>query len=281
MGLVIQGIVFAIVFVTAIYLFGSAIYQRYRFLKLAAPDPSRFDQPGRRLWSFVVNVLAQRKVLAEPSGLGHFFIFWGFLVLVFGDLDFIIFHLTRWHLPWATAPAYLFIEELFSWFVLVAIIIAFVRRYAIRPMRLDTSVEAGVILGLIFIIILTYFFATGADAARDGVTIGWASPIVWAIARGFAGLSGTALLAISEICFWLHVLAICTFLYLIPRSKHLHMIGAMANWYFRRYDSPGRLRKLDLEDESIEEFGVGQIQQFTWKQLLDGYACTECGRCHV
>ena len=280
MWYVIQGIVFLALFATALYLFGSAVFIRYRFLKLAEKDPSRTDRKGERVWSFVKYVLGQRKVLAEPSGLGHFFIFWGFIMLVFGDLDFLVYHLTHWHFPWATASAYLFLQEMFSLFVLAAIVVAVIRRYAIKPMRLDQSPEAALILGFITILILTYFFATGADMAREGVYPGWASPVVNAIAHGFTGMSAGALLAISEVLFWIHALTLFTFLYVIPRSKHSHMIGAMLNWYFRRLDGP-KLRKLDLEDESIEEFGAGQIQKFTWKQLLDGYACTECGRCHV
>ncbi|KPV42785.1 (Fe-S)-binding protein [Alicyclobacillus ferrooxydans] len=281
MWFIIQAVLFVLIFGAALYSFGYAIAQRVRYLTLASREDSRLDRKGDRFMSFVKYVLGQRKVIAEPSGLGHFFIFWGFLVLVFGDLDFIIYHLTNWHLPWATAPAYLFIQELFSAFVLVSLLVAGLRRFLFKPMRLSKSVEGGAILGLIATIIITYYLATAADMALAGTHPGWASPIISAISSGFAGMSTTGLWVIREVFFWIHVLCLSTFLYIIPRSKHSHMIGSMFNWYFRRLDSPGKLRKLDLEDESIEEFGVGRIEQFTWKQLLDGYACTECGRCHV
>lgn len=281
MWFIIQAVLFVLVFGGALYTFGYAIARRVRYLSLASREDSRLDRKGQRFMSFVQYVLGQKKVLAEPSGLGHFFIFWGFLVLVFGDLDFLLYHLTNWHLPWATAPAYLFIQELFSAFVLVSIAVAVIRRFAFKPMRVSKSVEGGAILGLITTIILTYYLTTAADMVLDGAHPGWASPIVSAIASGFAGTSVTGLWVIREVFFWIHVLCLATFLYIIPRSKHSHMIGSMFNWYFRRLDSPGKLRKLDLEDESVEEFGVGRVEQFTWKQLLDGYACTECGRCHV
>ncbi len=278
--LIVQGALFVLLFGAALYSFAYAVWQRVKFLSLAAKDPSRFDRPRARLWSFILNVLGQRKVIAEPSGLGHFFIFWGFIFLVFGDLDFIIYNLTRWHFPWATAPVYLFIQEMFSAFVLVAIVVGLIRRYILRPMRLEQTFEAGFILGLIGLIVLTYFVSTAADMAYLGQYPGWSSPIVNAIAVGFSGMSKLSLAILSAIGFWIHIGCLMTFLVFIPRSKHLHMIGALFNWYFRTYE-PGKIRKLDLEDESIEEFGVGHIQQFTWKQLLDGYACTECGRCHV
>lgn len=281
MWYIIQDIVFVVLLGVAVSLFAAAVRDRGKYVLAGAPDPSRTDRKGQRAWSFVKNVLFQRKVLAEPSGLGHFFIFWGFLVLVFGDLDFMVYNLTNWHFPWALSPVYLFIEELLSLFVFGAIVVGLVRRYAFKPMRLSRSFEAGFILVLIMIIVLTYLFATGADMVLTHDNPGWASPVVSAIATWFSGLSTGALTAIKEVAFWLHVLSIFTFLYVIPRSKHSHMMGAMLNWYFRRLDSPGRLSKLDLEDESIEEFGVGRIEQFTWKQLLDGFACTECGRCHI
>ncbi|MDQ0189464.1 (Fe-S)-binding protein [Alicyclobacillus cycloheptanicus] len=281
MWYVIQGIVFIVLLLGALYSFGIAIYNRFKLLKAAKPDVERTDRPGQRAWSFVKYVLGQRKVIAEPSGLAHFFIFWGFIALVFGDLDFIVYHLTRWHFPWGTAPAYLFIEEMFSLLVITALIIAAIRRYAIQPMRIDQGFEGGLILSFIGIIVITYWIATGADLAKAGVHPGWAAPVLNWVSEVFAGLSGGTLLAISEVAFWVHVLTIMVFLMVIPRSKHSHMIGSMFNWYFRRLDAPGKLRKLDLEDESIEEFGVGKVFDFTWKQLLDGYACTECGRCHI
>ncbi|GMA63583.1 heterodisulfide reductase-related iron-sulfur binding cluster [Alicyclobacillus fastidiosus] len=281
MLLIIQLILFLLVFGTGVFLFGTAVFQRYKFLRLGQADSARSGRHKERIWSFITNVILQKKVIAEPSGIGHLFIFWGFLVLVFGDLDFLVYHVSGWHFPWATMGWYLFMQEMFSLFVVAAIIVAAYRRYIIRPMRTEPSLEAGAILGLITLLIVTYFVATGAEMAHLGNYPGYASPVLNGIAHGFTGLSATTLVVIAEIAFWIHVLCLTTFMYVIPRSKHSHMMGAMANWYFRRYDSPGKLRKLDLEDESIEEFGVGQIHQFTWKQLLDGYACTECGRCHI
>ncbi|MCL6636558.1 MAG: (Fe-S)-binding protein [Alicyclobacillus sp.] len=276
-----QALVFLGVFAAAFGLFYQAVRDRIRFLRAAAPDPTRQGHPKERWRSFVVYVLGQRKVLAEPSGMLHVLIFWGFLVLVWGDLDFIGYHLSGWHLPWALSPVYAFVQELFSALVLVAVLAGLWRRYGLRPMRLEASAEAGLILALIALIVLTYYTANAADAVRAGWLPGWEAPVASGLARLLQGWPGRALLALSLTAFWLHVLCICAFLVLIPRSKHAHMLAAMCNWYFRRLDPPGRLRKLDLDDEQAESFGAGHIEQFTWKQLLDGFACTECGRCHI
>jgi len=278
---IVQGVIFVVAFGYAIYSFSTAVRQRLQFLRAGASDTTRTDRRGERFMSFLKNVLGQRKVIAEPSGIGHFFIFWGFIFIVFGDMDFLVFHLTAWHLPWATTKPYLFIEELFSLAVIVAIIIGVIRRYVLRPMRLEVNLEAGLILAAIATLILSYWVTTGVDMTMAHQQPGWASPIVNVVTTWFTGMSHGTLVAFQEVFFWLHVVALLGFLMYIPRSKHLHMLAAPFNWYFRSLDETGKLRKLDLEDESIEEFGVGHVNQFTWKQLLDGYACTECGRCHV
>ncbi|MCL6625205.1 MAG: hypothetical protein K6T68_01305, partial [Alicyclobacillus shizuokensis] len=228
-GYIVQGIIFLLLFAGAVYLFVKAVSDRVRYVLAGAPDGSRVGDTGQRIRSFVVNVLLQKKVLAQPSGLAHFFIFWGFLVLVFGDLDFIVFHLTRWHFPWGNSNVYLFIQELLSLCVLAAVIVGLIRRYGLRPMRLGGGLEGGLILGLIGLIVLTYLVATGADVDLEGKAPGWWSPVVSAIAGWFSGVGRGALLTIAEVCFWIHVFCIFTFLYVIPRSKHSHMLGAMLN----------------------------------------------------
>ncbi|GGJ02535.1 hypothetical protein GCM10010885_09770 [Alicyclobacillus cellulosilyticus] len=281
MARVVQGVVFLILFAGAAGFFAREVWLRVRLLRRAAPEPGRFAKPGDRVRALLVHVLGQRKVLAEPSGIAHLFIFWGFLVLVFGDLDFLIHHLTGWHFPWAASPVYLFLEDLFSSLVFVAVVMAAVRRYVLRPMRIEPSLEAGVILGLISVIVVTYWAATGAEADLVSHNFGAAAPVSAWFAIWWRGLSPRTLYLIDGAAFWLHVLAILAFLVIIPRTKHLHMVAAAFNWYFRKLDPPGKLRALDLTDEDQERFGAGHVFEFTWKQLLDGFACTECGRCHV
>ena len=95
----------------------------------------------------------------------------------------------------------------------------------------------------------------------------------------FAGLPESSLLGWHSLFWWGHTLVILGFLVYIPFSKHLHILGAIPNIFFRRFRPLGELTKLDLEDETVETYGVDRVEGFTWKQLLDLYACTECGRC--
>ncbi len=277
---VLDIIAFGILLAAALYGFFTGVYQRYQFLRLGQEE-NRSDNRGERIRSFVTYVLGQGKVLAEPSGIGHFFIFWGFIVLGFGELDFFSYGLFGVHLPGFTAPWFTFVQELFAAFVMVAVIVAALRRYVWRPMRLEPTFEAGFILLLIFVIVVTLYIVNGFDALQQGAPLGPGAPVSGLVANAFAGVSAATAGVISQIAFWAHVLAILGFLVFIPRSKHLHMIGAMFNTYYRNLGPVGKIRKLDLTDESVEQFGAAQVTQFTWKQLLDGYACTECGRCHV
>ncbi|GAX89558.1 heterodisulfide reductase-related iron-sulfur binding cluster [Effusibacillus lacus] len=265
----------------SVYLFWTALYRKYQYLMLGQAE-SRPEGQDERIRSVFRDVLGQAKVLAEPAGLGHFFIFWGFIVLSFGTLEFVAHHIFGGHLPLiGTTNWFVFSHELFSMLVLVAILIAAGRRFFIRPMRLDQTAEAYVILGLIGGLVITDLIVMGLEVALTGKDPGWVSPVASFLGGLFAGGNETVLKVFEEIFVWAHLAILFGFLIFIPRSKHLHMIAAGINTYFRRLTPNGRLRKLDLSDESVEEFGVGRIDQFTWKQLLDGYACTECGRCHV
>jgi Fe-S oxidoreductase len=277
----IRILLFLAVATASVYLFWTALYRKYQYLMVGEPE-QRPEGRDERIRSLFRDVLFQKKVMAEPAGIGHAFIFWGFIVLSFGTLEFIADHIFGTHLLWiGTADWFVFMHELFSMFVLVAIAIAAGRRYFIKPMRLDETAEAYIILGLIGGLVISDLLAAGLDVALTGEVPGWEAPVAAGLGSLFIGGSETVLTVAKELWVWIHLGFLFAFLIFIPRSKHLHMIGAVFNTYFRRLNPPGRMRTLDLSDESVEEFGVGRIDQFTWKQLLDGYACTECGRCHV
>lgn len=271
---------FVVLLAAALFGFGSGVYERYRFLRLGRPE-NRSDRAADRWRSFARNVLAQGKVLAEPSGIGHFFIFWGFIILGVGELDFFSYALFGVHIPAFTAPAFTFVQEMFATFVAMAVVVALIRRYVWRPMRIEPTFEAGFILMLIFVIVVSLFFVTGLDAVISGDAPGFGAPMSNLVYDWFRGAGPATAGVWAQILFWMHTLAIFGFLVMIPRSKHLHMIAAMFNSYFRTLEPTGKIQTIDLSDESVEEYGAGKVTQLSWKQLLDGYACTECGRCHV
>lgn len=272
---------FLVITIGSLYLFWTALYRKYRYV-MAGREEKRGEGRNERIRSLFRDVLFQRKVMAEPAGIGHAFIFWGFIVLSFGTLEFMVNHIFHTHVIWiGKAHWFIFAHEMFSVLVMVAILVAAGRRYFIKPMRLDATAEAYVILGLIAGLVVTDMVVSGIEVALGGEDLGWVAPIASGLGALMTGGNETVLKVLEEILVWAHLGFLFGFLIFIPRSKHLHMIAAMFNTYFRRLTSPGQMRTIDLSDETVEEFGVGRIDQFTWKQLLDGYACTECGRCHV
>ena len=98
------------------------------------------------------------------------------------------------------------------------------------------------------------------------------------IFAGVLGLFGTGIaLFVSNAAWWIHNLVVLLFLNLLPLSKHFHIITGLPNVFFRNLEPTGALSKMDLENS--ERFGTSRIDQFSWKQVLDMYSCTECGRC--
>jgi Fe-S oxidoreductase len=105
-------------------------------------------------------------------------------------------------------------------------------------------------------------------------------PMYNLVAAMISGMSASGLAALRDIVWWLHVLVLLFFLVYIPNSKHMHLVATPFNAYFASLKPVGgQIKPIDMEDENATEFGVGRIEAFTWKQLLDSFACGECGRC--
>lgn len=276
----VTGIVFVIVLVAALAVFAYALTRRVQYVLLGRPE-HRFDQVGRRFGGFVYLVFGQRKLFKERVGVIHFFIFWGFIVIAFGTLQIIAEGISPgFTFPWADNYAFLFVKDLISLIVLVGLLVIAYIRYVVRRTRLEPSAEAGIILGLIFFLILSELLYSGFAYAPEPTSTQEGAFIAAAIAGGLAGLSADALELGRGILWWIHIVLLLAFLIYIPLSKHLHLIMCPVNEFLRDLrPRGGQIAALDLEDEDVEEFGVSKIQGFTSKQLLDLYACAECGRC--
>ena len=114
-----------------------------------------------------------------------------------------------------------------------------------------------------------------SQGAPSGASANSASPAPNAIGKATVGLGGAHI--VSEVSRWIHAGILLFFLNYLPYSKHIHILGALPNIYFRNLDQRGVMPKVNLDDE--KDWGVGQIDQFSHKALLDQYACTECARC--
>jgi len=242
---------------------------------------------GRRVRDVLVYVLGQKRMFSDPvPGLMHALIFWGFCVFILRSTGLVFEGLTGGrHLPLfagAFGVAYAFTKDLFAVLVLLGVGVAAFRRAVTRPARLEYSADAWFILGMIAVLMLTDLTM---DAPRLAAGTPLESPgavISQALAGWFSGWSPSALGRVYGISWWLHLLVLLVFANYLPYSKHFHVYLSLPNVLLRPLEPAGKLAKMDLEN--IEEgttLGAAKITDFSWKQLLDLYTCTECGRCTV
>jgi Fe-S oxidoreductase len=250
----------------------------YRLLRLGRNE-DRGDRPLRRLRDEIVIYLGQRKLLKRPyyvRGIGHALIFWGFLVITYGSADLLLAGLFGRHLPLTDTGLYAWTLDIFAVAVLAAVIVAVVRRAFVRPPRMHIAPEGYVILGLISFLMLTLLVFESAGIAAGKLEAGVTEPPLAGWLRNIypGESSGVAFYW----AWWAHVVTILAFAVYLPRTKHLHIVTTLPNVYFRSSRPRGALQMID-DIENKETFGAANIRDFSWKQLLDGYTCTECGRC--
>ncbi|WP_071393254.1 (Fe-S)-binding protein [Bacillus tuaregi] len=274
-------IAFLAVTAYAVSLFVYLIKTRMAYIKLGRRV--EFDHNIKeRLKKIGIHVFGQKKLLKDKkSGIMHVLFFYGFILVQFGAIDFIIKGiLPGAHLPFGPLyPVFTFFQELVTLLILVAVLIAFYRRYIEKLVRLKRSFKAGLVLLFIGGLMLSVLLGNGMELVWHQEEPGWSEPVASLIAVVFSGLSETAAGAIFYTAWWVHLLILLTFLVYVPQSKHAHLIAGPANVYVNRLERPGKLKPIDFEDENQESFGVGKMEEFTQHQLIDLYACVECGRC--
>src|SRR6266508_5759617 len=174
---------------------------------------------------------------------------------------------------------YTLAKDIFEVLVLVGVAMAVFRRAFARPRRLDLTRDAWLILFLIALLIAADLLSEGAKTAlHPDLATPWA-PAVLVVADLLSRVGPRTLQTIYETAWWVHLLDILFFGNYLPYSKHFHIMTAIPNVFFMKLDPMGRLGTPDLENS--ESFGVSKVEDLSWKSVLDGYTCTECGRCRV
>lgn len=256
------------------------------YLRLGKPE-QRTDKPWERLKNVLVVAFGQSKLLREPlAGLMHFFIFWGFVILLLAIVEAFGMGFSRLFSLSFLGPVYgplIWLQDLLGVLVILSIAIALYRRYVSKPARLDVSgharVDATIILCWILLIMISMFMQNAANMASGSGTGSGGRFVSSMLAGLFWNWSPDQIAVAFYIFWWMHVLLVLGFLNYLPFSKHLHILSSVPNVYFAKLGRRGTLSALNLQDESATRFGVADIGDLTWKQLLDGYTCTECGRC--
>jgi Fe-S oxidoreductase/nitrate reductase gamma subunit len=290
----------ALLLIAAGTVFAWTLYRRLLPLR-ALRGEMRTDRPGERLSALFRFGLGQRRLLDPEElrpGLLHVAIFVAFLVLAFRTITLFGMAFTaEFHLPGLSPGgpiglAYGLIKDAVDVLALAGVVGFIYRRSVTRPVRVTRSWEGIVILLLIAALVVTDLLFDGAE--RAGAGSGWSgwAPLgsVAAEALARSGLSSAALSALAQVSFWSHLVIILVFGNLLPYGKHFHVITGLPNVYLQRLPPPGvpaastahtaALRKLDLESEAVQ-FGTRSVKDLSWKEALDVYSCTECGRCET
>ncbi len=266
---------------------GWASYRFYRLLRpvFRARWENRFDRIPERVWGVVTNIgFHQRLLKIRYSGVLHLMIFSGFVVLftgivqAFGEGLFPGFSLA----PIGGNTWIALVQDLFDVIVMAGLALAAYNRYVRKPERFrgSNNRDETIVLLLIFAVVFDMLMQnTFRVAAGNDPSASW-RPVSSVLAGffGLIGVHGTAARPVAEVFYWTHVLAVLAFLAYIPTSKHLHIFVGIPNVFFRDLSPKGTLPKADLSQPSI---GLKDIHQLGWKQVLDLYACTECGRCQA
>src|SRR3954471_11492861 len=290
-------IIFALVLTAALAAFAWTLRRFGRLLATGRPE-SRTDRAGDRLYSVWAYFFGQKKVVEKTtlparrwprfvSAMGskyHFVIFWGFIIITVGTGETLVQGL----LPSFSLAGVLGARigegiytaiDVCVLLVLLVIGFAVFRRMVLRPSLIPMSRDAAAILGAIAALMITHLGIHGLRGVAEGTPEG-GYPISGVLTAAFAGLPRATAGTLSEVSWWAHVVVVLVFLNYLLYSKHSHILAALPNIYFRELGQRGVMPKLNMEADDIAATGVVQEwKDFSWKSLLDGYACTECARC--
>jgi len=281
----IEAFIFFVLLILTVYGFFQPLYIRYKLVKVAQPE-YRYDNPFKRILDALTSFFFLRCSIKKErifTGLMHFFFLYGSFTFDTVSINHILEGFNEnWnifghglvrsiHSAWA---------DIFGIMVLVVVVYFIIRRWVFRPKSYTyPSLESILIYALLATVTITFFLYEGAVIAHNPVHSysAFVGKEIAAWMQGFftggVGMTGV------KIFWWIHIINVFVFVIYVPRSKYLHMIFGPINIAFKNYNSSGAIKPLTLDLETAEKFGVVDIKDLTWRDLFDGFACIDCGRC--
>ncbi len=298
----------SLLLIVGLTVFGRTMVRKIQLLKALEPT-DRGNHLKARLVNMATLAIGQKRLVGRAkersSGLMHAFIFWGFCVLLIRSLTLYGEGFQEgFHLPFLGGDGlfgylYLALKDITEGIVLLMVILAIYRRAVLKPKRMHNTFEAYLVLVMIGILMVTDLLYDGArynliqlhgnpgnlhyfNHLQYGSEFLW-TPITAGAASLVSGMNAHANATLLVTMFWAHICTQLVFLNILPTGKHFHVITALPNVFLKNLGYPHEKAKpLDLEDEAAweeESLGINHIHQLNWKQGLDLYTCTECGRC--
>ncbi len=288
---IIKSFVMCMALAIAFSFFFLRVRRLYRLMtSVEGQAPFKLDHLNARIGVLFKDVLGQTNVRRKKGpGIAHMLIFFGFLAVQPHSLELMIkgvcpaFDVAHWF-P-GIYGGYLFVADILAALVLVGFAYAIYRRLVIRPSYLTLGMDANLIIVFTCVIIITFHLINGFQMSMplEGAEFDLAGvlPVSGLLASllGLGTLSADKVLWGYEIAYWIHMATILSFLVYIPGSKHLHLLAAVPNVFLKPLEREKAIAKSDIENEELETFGLGKVSELNWKDILNLYACTECGRC--
>lgn len=312
----LQQIIFLLVTATAIFLFARKVKEIIRNINLGKEE-SFAGNIGARWGNVLLLAFGQKKMFKRMTpAILHFFVYAGFVIINIEILEIILdglFGTHRLFAPYLGGLYHFLIGcfEILAALVLVSCAIFLVRRNILRLKRLNQTEldgwpksDANIILVTEIVLMGLLLTMNAADYNLQQMGTAhytatgqpfWVSGL---IAPLFSGMSEGALIGLERSCWWLHIVGIFAFLNYLPYSKHLHIVLAFPNAYYARLAPAGKMDNMpEIQNEVLymmepdkaptdqpadatpPRFGAKDIMDLSWKNLMDAYSCTECGRC--
>lgn len=310
----IAQLLFTVLLVFATYWFTRNVRKISRNIKLGR-DIEIKDRSGDRWMTMVKVALGQSKMVVRPvAGILHIFVYVGFIIINFEVLEILtdgIFGTHRYFSSLGSLYNFLIASfEVLALLVLIGVIVFLIRRNVLRLkrfwMREMTSwprTDANIILITEVLLMSAFLIMNASDSILQSREFGHyihagAFPVSSLFAGAFSGMSSESLEMMERFCWWFHIIGILIFLNYVPYSKHFHIFLSFPNTYYSNLNPKGRFNNMESVTREVKlmldpsapvpaadpnavpmRFGAKDVYDLTWKQLMDAYSCTECGRC--
>ena len=305
----ISQLTFLCLFIAAIFFFARSAKRIYRNIKLGRAS-QRTDNPKERLRTMLLVAFGQKKMFKKPlPAILHLLVYVGFVIINLEMLEIVIDGAFGTHRVFSFMGGfYDFLIASFEWLalgVLLSCVLFFIRRNLLHIYRFQgkellkwPKTDANIILITEILLMAAFLLMNAADGklqqmGANGFHTAGSFPVSQHLIAMLPDQVGS-LVFIERFCWWFHIIGVFLFLNYLPLSKHLHILLAFPNTYFSNLNAKGKFNNLPsvtaevkaMLDPSlpppsgeVSRFGVKDVQDLTWKNLLDAYTCTECGRC--
>jgi heterodisulfide reductase subunit C len=305
-------IIFTVILIVGIFLFTKNVKKIIRNIRLGK-DTDRSDRPKERWMTMIRVALGQSKMVKRPvSGVLHIFVYVGFVIINIEVLEILIdgvFGTHRVLSPLGSLYNFLIGSfEVLAFLVLFGCVIFLIRRnilklkrFRMREMTSWPRTDANLILITEILLMIAFLTMNATDhilqsRSFEHYTAAGAFPVSSLMSGFYSSMSSESLRMIERSSWWFHIIGILAFLNYIPYSKHFHILLAFPNTYYSNLNPKGKFTNMESVTQEVKlmldpsaaapegylspaGFGAKDVHDLTWKNLMDAYSCTECGRC--